>query len=67
MPKPLTTRPVTDANAVEMLNREIIPKIREMSAGTVVSGSRGGATVAILQQVLDVLSKAGIITDRTTP
>lgn len=67
MPKPLTTRPVTEDNSVEMLNREIIPKIREMSPGTVVSGSRGGATVDVLRQVLAVLSKAGIITDRTTP
>lgn len=67
MPKPLTTRPVTEDNAVEMLNREIIPKIREMSPGTAITGSRGGATVDVLRQVLDVLSKAGIITDRTTP
>lgn len=67
MSKPLTTRPITETNAVEMLNREIIPKIREMSSGTAITGSRGGATTDVLRQVLDVLSKAGIITDRTTP
>ena len=67
MPKPLTTRPVTEDNSVEMLNREIIPKIREMSPGTAITGSRGGATVDVLRQMLDALSKAGIIIDRTTP
>lgn len=67
MPKALTTRAVSKENVVDMLNREIVPKLREMAPGTVVSGSRGGATAAVLAQVLTALSNAGIITDRTTP
>jgi hypothetical protein len=61
---------MTKENALEMANRELIPKLRELASmqrDTEVTGSRGGATVAVLTQVLTVLASAGIITDSTTP
>ena len=66
----LSTRPLDGDDpkaAVEQLNRETIPFIRQLGGGTSVVGSRGGATVTVLAQLLSVLNAAGIITDKTTP
>lgn len=65
--KVLTTRAVTQDNIVEMTNREIVPVLRQVVRGPVISGSRSGATVATLTALLSLLSDAGIITDQTTP
>ncbi len=65
--KALTTRSVTQQTVVEMLNREVIPVLRQALPGTAITGSRAGAPIDILAQVLTVLNAAGIITDRTTP
>jgi hypothetical protein len=68
--KAVTTRSLTKENALEMANRELVPKLRELAAmqrDTEVTGSRGGATAAVLAQVLTILQTAGIITDSTTP
>lgn len=64
--KPLTTRSVTPENLVEMVNREIIPYIRQTTPGTAFTGSRAGMTAAELQ-FLSILSLAGILVDETTP
>jgi hypothetical protein len=66
----VTTAPMTKDNALEMANRELIPKLRElalMQKATNVTGSRGGATAAVLAQVLTILATAGIVKDSTTP
>lgn len=68
--KALSQRPLPDDDLVALvsrLNRETIPYLRQVTQGTVVTGSRAGATVAILTQLLSVLDAAGIIKDTTTP
>lgn len=65
--KVLTTAPLTKENQLEMLNREVLPVLRQVVKATAVTGSRAGAPVAILAEVLTILSAAGIITDKTTP
>jgi hypothetical protein len=50
-----------------MVNREIIPYIRQTTPGTAVTGSRAGDTVAILGKLLTILTAAGIVVDETTP
>lgn len=66
-PRTLTTRAITPENVVTMLNREIVPTIRQLLPGTAITGSRAGDPIGILTQVLTVLANAGIIVDRTTP
>lgn len=65
--KVLSTRPATTESLVEMVNREYVPVLRQVTKATAVTGSRSGATVAILTSLLAILSNAGIITDQTTP
>ena len=68
--KAITTAAITDKNLLVFMNRELVPKVRELAAvqrDTEVTGSRGGATAAVLAQVLTILATAGIITDSTTP
>ncbi len=65
--KVLTTQAATSENMLAMLNREIMPVLRQVTKATVISGSRSGATVAVLQSLLTALSNAGIITDNTSP
>lgn len=66
--KQLGTRPLEGdlPTVLDRLNREHVPFLRQIAQGTVVTGSRSGAPVAILAQVLTILSAAGIITDKTT-
>lgn len=63
----LTDRPATQENLVEMTNREYVPVLKQVTKAVAVTGSRGGATAAILASLLTILSNAGIITDQTTP
>jgi len=68
--KAITTAPMTKENALEMANRELIPKLRELASmqrDAEVTGSRAGNTVAILGELLTILDAAGVITDSTTP
>ena len=65
--KVLSSRSVNAENQVEMLNREIVPVLRQVVKSTTVTGSRSGATVLVLTSLLTILSNAGIITDQTTP
>lgn len=64
--KKLSTQPLTDENQLERLNREVVPVLRQVTSGIIITGSRGGATVAVLASLLTALANAGIITDRTT-
>lgn len=59
--------PPDQAQLAERLNRELIPFLRQLTPGTVVSGSLSGATVSVLTQLVAVLANAGIITNKTTP
>lgn len=65
--KVLTTVALTEQNMLPMLNREVVPVLRQVVKATAVTGSRAGAPVAILTALLTILSNAGIITDQTTP
>lgn len=65
--KSLSTRPVTKEDIVERANREVIPFIRQLAPGTVVSGSRSVDAIVILTLVLTILDKAGVIKDDTVP
>lgn len=58
------------------MQREVIPYLREQGALVAalapptppsITGSRGGATVAVLTALLAICEKAGILTDNTTP
>jgi hypothetical protein len=63
----LTTRAVTKENIVEMVNREVIPYIRQTTPGTAVMGSVSVDTLFILGTILEILDAAGILVDETTP
>lgn len=64
--KQLTTRAVTSETVVEMLNREVIPFVRQLAPRSTVTGSRATMTATELQ-ILAILFTAGIATDGTTP
>lgn len=74
--KQLTTRPLEQDSLLQSLNREVIPYLRQTGAlvdqlapatPPTITGSRGGATVAVLTALLTALAGAGIIKDSTTP
>jgi len=74
--KQLTTRPLEQETLLQSLQREVIPYVRQTgqlveqvvpSTPPVITGSRGGATVAVLTALLTTLAAAGIIKDSTTP
>jgi hypothetical protein len=74
--KQLTTRPLEQETLLVSVNRELIPYLREQgsllaklapSTPPGLSGSRGGATVAVLTELIAICEKAGILTDNTTP
>lgn len=68
--KRLSTRQLEKDDApgsIERLNREHIPFLAQLAPGTDITGSRGGATVDVLRQLLVVLDATGVITDKTTP
>lgn len=68
--KILSSRPLDESDpkaAVQQLNKETIPFLRQLAPGTAITGSRGGATAAVLTQLLTVLAATGVITDKTTP
>lgn len=74
--KQLTTRPFEQETLCQSTNRELIPYLRQTGSlvetaipptAPAVTGSRAGATVAILTRVLLILDAAGIIDDQTTP
>jgi|GEM_PF-2294103 len=74
--KQLTTRPLEKDTLLQSIQREVIPYIRQTGAlveqvapstAPVITGSRGGATVAVLTLLLTTLAAAGIIKDSTTP
>jgi hypothetical protein len=68
--KILSTRPLDESDpsaAVQQLNKEHIPFLRQLAPGTTVTGSRGGATADVLRQILVVLAATGVIKDSTTP
>lgn len=63
--KALTTQAVTQENLLPMLNREILPVLRQVVKGTTITGSRASMTATELQ-FLAILANAGIVTDGTT-
>ena len=61
------SRQLEKDTAIDTMNREWLPVLRQLTAAPIISGSRSGAPVTILADVLQALQNAGIITDRTTP
>ena len=62
--------PADPGQIADRLNRELIPKLRQVTPGTAVTGARtiaGLANPAVVAQILTILANAGIITDSTTP
>ena len=53
-------------NLFDKLNRELVPYVKQITPGTVITGSRSAGTT-VLEALLQVLQNAGIITDKTTP
>lgn len=74
--KQLTTRPLEQETLLASLQREVIPYLRQTGAlaekaapesPPEITGSRGGATVAVLTLLLTALANAGVIKNSTTP
>lgn len=74
--KQLTTRPLEQESLLESMKREVIPYLRQTGSliedvapqtPPTITGSRGGATVAVLTALLTALDAAGIINNQTTP
>lgn len=65
--KRIGSRALTPDNHLETLNREWLPVLLQLTKAPVISGSRSGATAAVLAGILTALQNAGIITDNTTP
>lgn len=74
--KQLTTRPIEQDSLLTSIQREVIPYLRQTGAlaekaapesPPEITGSRGGATVAVLAALLTALASAGIIKDSTVP
>lgn len=66
----LSTRTLDEqdpAAAIQQLNREHVPFLRQLAPGTVITGSRSGATADVLRQLLLVLDATGVIKNSTTP
>ena len=59
--------PADPVQIADRLNRELVPKLRQLSAGTAVTGSVSGATLTVLAELIVILDAAGIITNKTTP
>lgn len=74
--KRLTTRPLQEDSLLASLQREVIPYLQQTGdlveklapvEPPVVTGSRSGATAAVLTLLLTALDKAGVLKDSTTP
>lgn len=74
--KQLTTRPLEQETLLVSMQREVIPYIRQTGGlvealapqtPPVITGSRSGATAAVLAALLTAMANAGIVTDSTTP
>lgn len=74
--KQLTTRPLEQETLLQSVNRELVPYLRQTgqlveqvapSAPPIITGSRAGAPVFVMTQLLAILNAAGLIKDNTTP
>jgi len=74
--KRLTTRPLEKDTLLTSMQREVIPYLQQTGdlveklapvEPPVISGSRGGATVAVFALMLTALDKAGVLKNQTTP
>lgn len=64
--KQLSARAVEKGAEAEYLNRELVPVVRQLMAGTIIDGSVGSDTPDVLKQLLEALDAMGVIRDRTT-